>query len=90
MDKIGDILGGAMRKKGLSAATDGALVCFYADKWAKRRFSSISFSKGILKVAVDSSPAAAELQMQEGALIDFINDKLKKPAVKAVRIVVIR
>lgn len=90
MDKIGDILGNAMRKKGLSKATGGALICFYAGEWAKSRFTPISYSKGVLKVAVDSSPAAAELQIEEEKLIDFINAKLKRPLVKGLRIIVNR
>jgi len=88
VERLDKILGEVLAKKGLAGATTGALVCFYAEKWSNGRFRAISFSKGVLKVSVESSPAASELQIGEGDLVDFINDKLKKKMVRGVRIII--
>jgi len=88
MEKIDKILSGAMAKKGLTQATQGALVCFYAGEWAKGLFRPISFKSGVLKIAVDSSPAASEIHIKEAELVDYLNQKLGKRSVRFVRIIV--
>jgi predicted nucleic acid-binding Zn ribbon protein len=87
MERIDKIINKSLAKKGLYKATNGALVCFYAKEWGKGRFEPISFANGILKVSASSSPAAAELQIQENDLIEYLNKKLGKPQVKRLRIV---
>lgn len=90
MDKLDKILIPALAKKGLAGVAISSLVCFYADKWGKGRFKTISLSKGLLKLSVDSSPAAAELQIEQDKLADFINEKIGKKMVKEIRIVLSR
>ena len=90
MDKLDKILGQALAKKGLGKATQGAMVCFYAQEWAKGRFRSISYQNGILKLAVDSSSASAELQIQEQKIIDDLNTRIGRKVVRQVRIIVSR
>ena len=86
MDKLGDFLNDAVNRKGLSAASTGSLVCFWADEWAKGRFTPISYSRGTLKVAVDSASAAQELQMECEKLINHLNMKAGKKIVSSIRI----
>lgn len=88
MEKIDRILASGIKTKGLKKTLDCSLICFYATEWGKGRFRTISFLNGSLKVFVSSSPAASELKMQQQELIDFINDKTKRRAVRSVRIVV--
>lgn len=88
MDKLDKILGQSLAKRGLVKATGAALICFYATEWGKGIFEPISYLNGTLKVSVSSSPAAAELQMRECELIDFLNQKLGRAAVRQVRIIV--
>ena len=86
MDKLGDFLNDAVNRKGLSAAYTGSLVCFWADEWAKGRFTPISYSRGVLKVAVDSAAAAQELQMEEESIINHLNLKAGRKLVEKIRI----
>lgn len=89
MEKLDKILRESLTKKGLSRATSGAMVCFYADEWGNGLFQAISFSGGILKVSVCSSPASSELQIKENELIDYLNQKLGRSSVRQVKIVLI-
>ncbi len=86
MDKLGDFINNALSQKGLTAATTGSQVCFWADEWAKGAFTPISFSRGVLKVAVDSAAAAQELQMECEKLMNHLNNKAGKKIVIKVRI----
>ena len=88
MERLDKILKQALAKRGLSGTARSAQICFYAGEWASGRFEPISFSHGVLKVAVQSSPAAAELEIIKEDLIDFVNQKLKSEAVRSLRIVV--
>jgi hypothetical protein len=90
MEKFDQILGKAMTKRGLHKVTKGAMICFFAAEWGKGTFSPISFADGLLKLAVNSSPAASELQMKEQELIDHLNDRVGKKMIKKVRIYVKR
>jgi hypothetical protein len=87
MEKIDKILGRRLANKGLAKASQGALVCFYAKEWGIGLFQPISFSYGVLKVSVASSPAASELNMKEGELVDFLNKKIGRNAVRSIRII---
>ena len=87
MDKLGDILDGILAKKGTLRVYSAAEVCFYADTWGKGRFAAISFSRGVLKVSVDSASAAQELQMDSDKLIKHLNSKMGREMVVKVRIV---
>lgn len=87
MDKLDKFLRPALAKKGLLGAATSAEVCFLADKWGNGRFSSTSFSKGVLKLSVLSSAASAELSMQEEELINFLNKRIGRESVKSIRIV---
>jgi len=90
MDKLNKILMASLAKKGLGKIARSSLVCFYAEGWGKGRFKPVSFARGVLKVSVDSSPAASELQIEEAKLIDFVNVKIGKEIVRSIRIVVQR
>lgn len=88
MDKLDKILLPCLAKRGLGGTARSSLVCFYAGAWGNDRFVPISFSKGVLKVSVSSSPAASELSIEESKLIDYINKKIGKEIVKSVRIII--
>jgi hypothetical protein len=90
MDKLSDFLNNSLNNKGLSGATGGAVVCFWADEWGKGRFKPISYSRGTLKVSVDSASAAQELQMESHKLIKHLNviaAKNNGPKVREIRII---
>ena len=86
MDQIHKILKSSLAKKGLLGAAISAEICFWAGKWGKARFVPISFSRGVLKVSVDSPIVSSELQIQEEDLVNFINGKMERELVKKVRI----
>lgn len=88
MEKLDKILMAALAKRKLSGTVRSAQVCFYADEWANGRFHSVSFSRGILKVSVNSSPAASELEMQKEELIEHLNRRLERDLVKVVKTVI--
>lgn len=87
MEKIDRILPRALKNKGLSSIAGSAQICFYADEWAGKRFETISFCNGILKVFVKSSSAASEVQMLEDELIQYLNEKLGRKSVRKLKIV---
>lgn len=87
MQKVSNILLKSLSKRGLAGTAISAEVCYFADEWAKSRFKSISFSRGILKVSVRSSASAQELSMDEEKLIGHLNKKIGRDIVKRVRIV---
>ncbi len=87
MEKIDKILSQSFTNKGIKKTLQSAHICFLAEEWGNHRFRAISFSKGILKVSVKSSPAASDLQMRESEIIEYVNTKIGKQLVKSVRIV---
>ncbi|MCX6808331.1 MAG: DciA family protein [Candidatus Berkelbacteria bacterium] len=89
MEKFDRILKANLKNKPFQKAAEGAEICFYASKWNKIAMTPISYKEGLLKVAVKSSPAAAELQMIQGELVDFVNAKFNYKVVRLLRIVVI-
>lgn len=88
MEKLDKILMAALAKRKLSGTVRSAQICFYASQWGLASFTPISFLRGILKVSVNSSPAASELEIQKEDLIDYVNGRLGTNAVRAVRIIV--
>lgn len=88
MERIDKILQSSLAKKGLLQTAKSSEVCFLADKWGNGRFNAVSFSRGVLKVSVSSSPAASELQIDEEKLIEFLNNKIGC-LVKQLRIIVV-
>jgi len=88
MEKLDKILMSALAKKKLSGTVRSAQICFYADEWGDGRFQAISFLRGVLKVSVNSSPAASELEIQKEDLIDSVNKRLGQNSVRSVRIIV--
>ena len=88
MEKLDEILRSQLARKKLSGTLRAAQICFYATQWAKTPCKILSFSKGILKVAVDSSPAASELEIQKEDLLSFVNQKLGKNAVRFIKITI--
>lgn len=86
MDKLGDFINDALNNKAVSGASQSSLICFWADEWGKGRFTPISFSKGTIKVSVDSAAAAQELSMQSEKLIKYLNSKIGYQRVKELRI----
>jgi predicted nucleic acid-binding Zn ribbon protein len=89
MDKLDKILHRCIKKKPLRKALESAEICFYADSCSDGRFRTISFSRGILKVSVDSSPAASELQFEEANLVERINKRAGQEVIKSIRIIVL-
>lgn len=87
MDKVSKLLLKNMSKKGLGGAAVSSQICFYADKWGKGRFSTISFTQGTLKLAVSNSSLAQELDMEKQKLMDYIEEKIGRKVVKKVRII---
>jgi len=90
MDDLKNILNRSLAKRGLKKTLEGPLVCFYCSEWPGQSFTPISYANGILKASVPSSPAAAELQMAEADLIEFLNKKTGRRTVRQVRIIVRR
>ncbi len=84
MDKLNKILLPALAKKGLGKATKSAMVCFYAEKWGNGRLRAISFSEGILKLSVNSSAAASEMDMQKDELINYLKNNCPRNFVKKI------
>ena len=87
MEKLDKILRPALAKRGLLRVATSAEICFYAEKWAKGRFTPVSYARGILKVSVSGSCAASELQMEEEKLIRHLNEKLGRETVKRLKII---
>jgi len=87
MDKVEKLLLKNMSKKGLGGAAVSSQICFYAREWSKGRFSTVSYSRGTLKVAVSNSSLAQELDMEKEKLMKHINKKINRSIVKKVRIV---
>ena len=87
MEKIDRILPRALKKKGLLSIAGSAQICFYADEWASKRFETISFCNGVLKVFAKSPSAASEIQMLEEELIQYLNEKLGRKSVRKIKIV---
>ncbi|MFA6963191.1 MAG: DciA family protein [Patescibacteria group bacterium] len=88
MDNLKNILNRSLAKRGLKKTLEGPLVCFYCAEWPGQPFTPVSYANGVLKVSVASSPAAAELQMVESELKEFLNKKTAKQTVRQIRIVV--
>lgn len=88
MENLKKILNESLAKKGFLKQAKSAEICFLADKWGNGLFASISFSNGLLKVFVDSAPAASELEMKKGELFEYLDKKIPKPKVKDLRIII--
>jgi hypothetical protein len=88
MEDLKKIITQSIKKRGLKKTLEGPLVCFYCAEWPGQPFTPISYANGVLKVSVASSPAAAELQMVESELKEFLNKKTAKQTVRQVRIIV--
>ena len=88
MEKLDKILMAALAKRKLSGTVRSAQICFYAGQWGLASFKPISFLRGILKVSVNSSPAASELEIRKEELVDYINGRLGQKSVRSVRIIV--
>lgn len=86
MEKFDTILRSRLTNKKLSGTLRAAQICFYVSKWGKTPCKAISFSKGVLRVSVNSSSAASELEIQKEDLISFINEKISNNVVRLVRI----
>ena len=86
MDKLGDFMNNALAAKGLSRTTGSAQICFWADEWGKGRFRPVSFSRGVLKLAVSSASAAQEISMDAEKLIKHLNSRIGHLRVESIRI----
>jgi len=62
------------------------LVCYIASRVAGDLFQPISFNRGVLLVSVLDPAAAANVQLSQTQIIKKINQKLKKEAVKKIKI----
>lgn len=87
MERIDKILRQSLAKKGLAGSAQSAQICFYAEKWERMPLKPISFSGGVLKVSAMSSSEASELQILSEELIDYLNKKTGRKAVKRLRII---
>lgn len=63
-----------------------SLICYSAAKVAKDLFWPISFKSGVLMVKVSSQPQAANLCANQAQIIDKINQKIGREAVKTIRV----
>ena len=88
MDKIGDLLDRSMAKRGLTGTAEGSHVCFLADKYSDTRFTAVSFSRGTLKLSVNSSIDAAEVQIDQDKIISKLNQKIGKDLIKKIRLII--
>ena len=89
MEKLNKLLLPSLAKKGLARQAVSAQICHYALEWSKNGIKPISFNKGVLKIGTTSSSQASEFQMRQDELIDYIDKKIGKKVVRAVRFVLI-
>lgn len=90
MERLDKILKHSIAKKSISKPLESAKICFYAKEWGKGAFEPVSFANGVLKVFVESSPAASDLYSRQEELAEYINKKVGKKTVFKVRVVVCR
>jgi hypothetical protein len=86
MDKVGKILMGVMAKKGLAGAAVSSQICFYSDEYGKGHFTTISYSKGVLKLLASDSIDAGEIQMMSEEILSYVNKKIGRTVAKKIRI----
>ena len=89
MEKLNKLLLPSLAKKGLARQAVSAQICHYALEWSENGIKPISFDKGVLKIGTTSSSQASEFQMRQEELIDYIDKKIGKKVVRAVRFVLI-
>jgi hypothetical protein len=87
MEKLDKILKRTVSKKTSAKPLQAAEICFYANEWGNGSFEAVSFSGGILKLFVESSPAASELFAKQGELADHVNKKAGRKVVFKIRVV---
>lgn len=85
MKKISEYLRHNPRYKAYKKPLEAAQICDLARNQANGRFGVISFRLGLLTLEVDSSSQATMLQFETQKIIDKINQKLGRPAVKSLR-----
>ena len=85
MDKIGKILGQESRLKRFQKPLEAANVCQAGASCVDARYNIVSFKNGLLAVAVRSSAEAANLQMKSSQILECVNKKLGREAVKKLR-----
>jgi len=87
MDKVGKYLMKVMADKGLAGAAVSSQICFYATEYGKGSFGVISYSRGVLKLSVEDSIDAGEVQMMSEEIISHVNKKIGREMVKRIRII---
>lgn len=85
MEKINKFINSNPKYLGLKKPLKAAKVCEIAQRNSKGEYNTISFSQGLLTLAVLSPAQAANLQLKSGEIIEKINSELKEEAVKKIR-----
>lgn len=85
MDKISGFLSHNPKYQRLSGPLRAAQVCDTARSLANDRFTVLIFKDGLLTLGVQSSAAAANLQMESQKIIQSVNEKLGNEWVKKIR-----
>jgi len=70
----------------LQKPLEAAEICDSARTLARGRFDVVSYRQGLLTVAVRNSGEAANLQLESQKIIDNINKKCGRIAVRNIRI----
>jgi len=83
-EKADNILNRHANRYGLKKSLDAAMICFKAKEVANSMFEPISFRNGILKVKVENSIKAQEIQLNSSQIIKKINQKVGFYVIKKI------
>lgn len=81
-EPISQILSRRLNAMGLSKQFNAARICAVADKAGGGEFGAISYKNSVLKIHVDSGARAHLVKLREKEILQDINKKLGKEAVK--------
>ena len=85
MENIKKIINQQSKLRRFKKPLEAAEICKIANQISHDRYQTISFSKGLLTVAVSSSAAAASLQAERASIVGKINQKIGESKVKKIR-----
>jgi len=80
-ETIGDVLKRRLVKHGLLNNFLSSRICKVADEVGQGDYETVSFKRGVLKVAVSSAGRGQMVKFQEKMLIKKINEVLKEDKV---------
>lgn len=85
LQKISKIISGQSKLQGFKKPLEAAEVCDAAREISEGQYTIISFHNGLLTVGVSSSYEAAERRIEADKIINKINQKIGRKAVKKIR-----